>query len=131
MWKRWVGLLADEGHIERPRNLLSREFMFTVTSVPQVPELAEIKEFLKSLQDEPIRLYALVCLNGGLNNADIGQLHNTDHGWKKAQSLLEQGKIDCGHIDWRQRQKSNRGTSFTAFQSVANAGQSLASAEMK
>ena len=38
-----------------------------------------------------------------MNNADIGQLHNTNYGWKQAQSLLEQGKTDSGHIDWRQR----------------------------
>ena len=55
-WKRWVGFLADERQIERPRNLLGREFTFTVTSVPQAPELAEIVAFLKKLEDERIRL---------------------------------------------------------------------------
>lgn len=111
-WRRWVNFLADENQIERPRNLLSREFTFQVTHAAQAPEQHEIITFLGKITDDRIRLYALLCLNCGMNNADIGQLYNTNHSWKRSQSLLQERKITNGHVDWeegrlvRQRQKT-------------------------
>jgi hypothetical protein len=35
-----------------------------------------------------------------MNNADIGQLHNTNYDWQTAQRKLSNGETDCGHIDW-------------------------------
>ncbi len=111
-WRRWINFLADENQIERPRNLMSREFSFRVSHSPQAPELEDITAFLDVIPNDRIRLYALLCLNCGMNNSDVGQLHNTNHSWKRAQALLQDRKLTNGHVDWaegrivRQRQKT-------------------------
>ena len=55
----------------------------------------------------------LLCLNCGMNNADIGHLQNTQMRWKTAERKLKRNQIRHAHIDWsegrivRQRGKTD------------------------
>lgn len=84
--KRWVWFKKFVRYIlehagkppNRPRNLDSKDFVFSKENLIDKPEvdLNEIRSFLKNLPDR-LRLYALLALNCAMNNVDIALLEHS------------------------------------------------------
>lgn len=76
-FRRFVLFLAEHRLIEMPLNLYSKVFRFETTTTPDAASRDEIIELLEGAEDR-LRLYVLLCLNCGMNNADIGKMQNTE-----------------------------------------------------
>ena len=73
-FKRLVKFLFEMGRTSLPRNLNSKVFVFkTQARAVKTWPLAEVREAIKGLP-ERLGLFALLGLNCGMTNADIGQL---------------------------------------------------------
>ncbi|MBI1348021.1 hypothetical protein GC163_17245 [bacterium] len=103
VFQRWVTYLHQQRQIELPFNLRSPEFKFSVSYAPDAPDKEEVLSLLKDLNNKELRLYALLALNCGMNNTDIGNLHNTSLPWKTAQRKVMDRALDYGHVDWNAR----------------------------
>ena len=102
-FRRFIHYLCDHHLIELPRNLNSKEFSFRVAYVPKVATKTDILQALGSIsQRRDLKLYALLALNCGMNNADIGLLYNTRFQWQEAVRQLTNNQLDCGHVDWNE-----------------------------
>lgn len=111
-FRRFVLFLAENRQIELPLNLHSRLFRFETTTTPEIVSKEEIIDLLTNV-DGKLRLYVLLCLNCGMNNADIGKLRNTSMSWRAAERKLKANQIEFCHVDWsegrivRQRVKTS------------------------
>lgn len=73
-FKNFVIYLNENNLITLPNNFRSKLLVFRVALKSKAaPEVAPIRSFLDSLPDR-LRLYALLALNCGMNNVDIGLL---------------------------------------------------------
>ncbi len=80
-FKSFIKYLAEEGIIAKPTNFDSSYICFnTVQTEKTPPDVAEIRKFLEVLPNR-FKLYMLLALNTGMNNADIGKLqhHQIDY----------------------------------------------------
>lgn len=75
-FKSFLKYLAEEGVIAKPTNFDSSFIGFNTVQTQKIPpDVPEIRKFLQVLPDR-LRLYVLLALNTGMNNADIGKLQH-------------------------------------------------------
>lgn len=73
-FKQFVKYVVENGHINMPKNLKSKKFCFNVELIEkEIPDVSQIKTFVESLP-KMLKLIALLTLNTGMNNIDIGKL---------------------------------------------------------
>lgn len=74
-YKRLVTFVAEQGIIAIPTNLNSGTFKFKVKlkKIKSYPT-NDVKSAIAAIQDEKIRLFAILGLNCGMTNTDIGEL---------------------------------------------------------
>lgn len=81
-FRQFVGYLAEKKLISLPNNFRSKLLTFTTKPTSKsAPDVAAIRVFLDSLPDR-LRLYALLALNCGMNNVDIGKLRPGEVDWR-------------------------------------------------
>jgi len=74
LFKAFVGYCAETKLIPAPANLYSKRLTWAVPTVSKgLPDWTQVVTFLDGLPDR-LRLYALLALNTGMNNIDIGKL---------------------------------------------------------
>lgn len=82
-FKQFVNYLYEAGLITLPKNFRSKLLVFSPkTTSKAAPNVAAIRSFLDTLPDR-LKLYALLALNCGMNNVDIGKLRHDQIDWKK------------------------------------------------
>jgi integrase len=82
-FKSFIKYLAEEGIIAKPTNFESSYICFNTVQTEKIPpDIAEIRKFLEVLPDR-LKLYVLLALNTGMNNADIGKLQHNQIDYQK------------------------------------------------
>lgn len=92
-WRQWVSWVAEEGLIETPRNLWSKEYVIPIPKkTPKVVSVETARNVLGKLSRR-FKLYALLGINCSMNPVDVGCL-------KKEQIDWETGRL------WKKRVKT-------------------------
>lgn len=82
-FKQFVTYLAEKGLIPLPKNFRSKLLVFrTPATSKAAPDPVAVREFLDTLPDR-LKLYALLALNCGMNNVDIGKMRPGEVDWAK------------------------------------------------
>jgi hypothetical protein len=82
-FKQFVTYLSERRLIPLPNNFRSKHLVFKVPTTGKLaPDVQAVRTFLDALPDR-LKVYALLALNCGMNNVDIGKLRHTQIDWKK------------------------------------------------
>lgn len=82
-WRQWVTWVCEEGLVESPRNLWSKEYVISIEKHdPKVVSVETARDVLSKLPPR-FKLYALLGINCSMNPVDVGSLKKEMINWQK------------------------------------------------